>query len=69
MCVCECMHNHRCVYNSACVPSWTQEMKTSILRYRMLLGDQRVLVADPEAVKQIMVAKVGKYPRPRDMFR
>lgn len=44
-------------------------MKTSILRYRMLLGDQRVLVADPEAVKQIMVAKVGKYPRPRDMFR
>ena len=39
-------------------------MKTGIIRYRHLLGSQRVLVADADAVKDVSVTNAWCYPRP-----
>ena len=43
-------------------------MKTGIIRYRHLLGSQRVLVADADVVKDIMVTNARYYPRPVFLF-
>jgi hypothetical protein len=43
-------------------------MKTSVIRYRHLLGSQRVLIADADAVKDVMVTHASHYPRPVFLF-
>jgi hypothetical protein len=50
------------------ISRWVREMKTSVIRYRHLLGSQRVLIAEADAVKDVMVTHVSHYPRPDFLF-
>ncbi|XP_070209618.1 cytochrome P450 4A4-like [Littorina saxatilis] len=47
---------------------WVCEMKAGIIRYRHVLGSQRVVVADADAIKDILVTNVEHYPRPVFLF-
>ena len=67
-CVCEMKMEISVCSWSCCVARWVCEMKTGIIRYRHLLGSQRVLVADADVVKDIMVTNARYYPRPVFLF-
>lgn len=47
---------------------WVKEMKTGIIRYRHILGNQRVMIADADAVKDVLVTHALHYPRPVFLF-
>nr|KAG5701091.1 hypothetical protein BaRGS_002567 [Batillaria attramentaria] len=50
------------------VLSWVKEMKTGMIRYRQLFGAQRVLIADADALKYVLVTNAKNYPRPYFLF-
>ena len=51
-----------------CLARWVCEMKTGIIRYRHLLGSQRVVIADADAIKDVLVTNAEHYPRPLFLF-
>ncbi|XP_071088037.1 uncharacterized protein [Haliotis cracherodii] len=48
---------------------WVKEMKTSVIRYHHILGAQRLMVADADAMKHIMVTHSKNYVKPTFLFK
>ncbi|PVD32570.1 hypothetical protein C0Q70_08011 [Pomacea canaliculata] len=48
---------------------WMNEMKTGIIRYYHIMGSQRVLIVDADAVKHVLVTNASNYPRPFFHFK
>ncbi|XP_046563385.1 cytochrome P450 monooxygenase 169-like [Haliotis rubra] len=48
---------------------WVKEMKTGMIRYNHILGQQRLLVAEADAMKHIMVTHSKNYVKPTFLFR
>ena len=49
-------------YHSIC--RWMQKYKSKIIRFYYFGGQERVLVADPEIVRRILVTNSRNYSRP-----
>ncbi|XP_076457274.1 uncharacterized protein LOC143291308 isoform X2 [Babylonia areolata] len=48
---------------------WVTELKTGIVRYRSVFGRYRVMVADADAFKDVLVTNTKHYPRPSFIYR
>ncbi|XP_041358436.1 cytochrome P450 4B1-like [Gigantopelta aegis] len=48
---------------------WITEMKSGFIRYHHLLGYQRIVVAEPEAMKHILITHAKNYVKPAFLFR
>ncbi|XP_064616381.1 taurochenodeoxycholic 6 alpha-hydroxylase-like isoform X2 [Liolophura sinensis] len=47
---------------------WIREYQSSIIAYHGMMGSVRIMVADPDFMKHILVTNVRNYPKPKFLF-